>query len=94
MAAGKRVQVLERPLQSVCAAVSDFYRAAVLQVSCMQVQVLFRSFDPFCASAFILQADRKDPQGNGYITGFEVLLQKQLKSKQMQKEMAEFVRER
>ncbi|XP_061564580.1 growth arrest-specific protein 7 isoform X2 [Cololabis saira] len=39
-------------------------------------------------------ADRKDPQGNGYVTGFEVLLQKQLRSKQMQKEMAEFVRER
>ncbi|XP_069374128.1 growth arrest-specific protein 7 isoform X2 [Paralichthys olivaceus] len=38
--------------------------------------------------------DRKDPQGNGCITGFEVLLQKQLKGKQMQKEMAEFVRER
>ncbi|XP_022599254.1 growth arrest-specific protein 7-like isoform X2 [Seriola dumerili] len=40
------------------------------------------------------QADKKDPQGNGCITGFEVLLQKQLKGKQMQKEMAEFIRER
>uniref|UniRef100_A0A8C6PTE5 Growth arrest specific 7 n=1 Tax=Nothobranchius furzeri TaxID=105023 RepID=A0A8C6PTE5_NOTFU len=39
-------------------------------------------------------ADRKDLQGNGCITGFEVLLQKQLKGKQMQKEMAEFIRER
>uniref|UniRef100_A0A3Q4MPS0 Growth arrest specific 7 n=1 Tax=Neolamprologus brichardi TaxID=32507 RepID=A0A3Q4MPS0_NEOBR len=39
-------------------------------------------------------ADKKDPQGNGCITGFEVLLQKQLKGKQMQKEMAEFIRER
>ncbi|XP_061612891.1 growth arrest-specific protein 7 isoform X2 [Phyllopteryx taeniolatus] len=38
--------------------------------------------------------DKKDPQANSYITGFEVLLQKQLKGKQMQKEMAEFVRER
>uniref|UniRef100_A0A673AIE0 Growth arrest-specific protein 7-like n=1 Tax=Sphaeramia orbicularis TaxID=375764 RepID=A0A673AIE0_9TELE len=38
--------------------------------------------------------DKKDPQGNGSITGFEVLLQKQLKGKQMQKEMAEFIRER
>uniref|UniRef100_A0A3Q2XBE0 Growth arrest specific 7 n=1 Tax=Hippocampus comes TaxID=109280 RepID=A0A3Q2XBE0_HIPCM len=38
--------------------------------------------------------DKKDPQGNNYITGFEVLLQKQLKGKQMQKEMAEFIRER
>ncbi|RVE59971.1 hypothetical protein OJAV_G00194220 [Oryzias javanicus] len=39
-------------------------------------------------------ADRKDPQGNGFVSGFEVLLQKQLKGKQMQKEMAEFIRER
>ncbi|XP_055360603.1 growth arrest-specific protein 7-like [Betta splendens] len=39
-------------------------------------------------------ADKKDPQGSGCVTGFEVLLQKQLKGKQMQKEMAEFVRER
>ncbi|XP_059386097.1 growth arrest-specific protein 7-like isoform X4 [Carassius carassius] len=38
--------------------------------------------------------DRKDPQGNTSISGFEVLLQKQLKGRQMQKEMAEFVRER
>uniref|UniRef100_A0A8C2ZU62 Growth arrest specific 7 n=1 Tax=Cyclopterus lumpus TaxID=8103 RepID=A0A8C2ZU62_CYCLU len=38
--------------------------------------------------------DKKDPQSNGCITGFEVLLQKQLKGKQMQKEMAEFIRER
>lgn len=37
-------------------------------------------------------ADRKEVQGNS--SGFEVLLQKQLKGKQMQKEMAEFVRER
>uniref|UniRef100_A0A671R595 Growth arrest-specific protein 7-like n=1 Tax=Sinocyclocheilus anshuiensis TaxID=1608454 RepID=A0A671R595_9TELE len=39
-------------------------------------------------------ADRKDPQGSANISGFEVLLQKQLKGRQMQKEMAEFVRER
>uniref|UniRef100_A0A673IJ34 Growth arrest-specific protein 7-like n=1 Tax=Sinocyclocheilus rhinocerous TaxID=307959 RepID=A0A673IJ34_9TELE len=39
-------------------------------------------------------ADRKDPQGSAIISGFEVLLQKQLKGRQMQKEMAEFVRER
>uniref|UniRef100_A0A3P8TM45 Growth arrest specific 7 n=1 Tax=Amphiprion percula TaxID=161767 RepID=A0A3P8TM45_AMPPE len=38
--------------------------------------------------------DKKDPQGSGCITGFEILLQKQLKGKQMQKEMAEFIRER
>ncbi|XP_052468210.1 growth arrest-specific protein 7 isoform X5 [Carassius gibelio] len=38
--------------------------------------------------------DRKDPQGNTSVSGFEVLLQKQLKGRQMQKEMAEFVRER
>lgn len=42
----------------------------------------------------VLQADRKEAQGNGSITGFEVLLQKQLKGKQMQKEMAEFISER
>ena len=41
-----------------------------------------------------MQTDKKDPQGNSCITGFEVLLQKQLKGKQMQKEMAEFIRER
>uniref|UniRef100_A0AAQ4PWH7 Growth arrest specific 7 n=1 Tax=Gasterosteus aculeatus aculeatus TaxID=481459 RepID=A0AAQ4PWH7_GASAC len=39
-------------------------------------------------------ADKRDPQGNGCITGFEVILHKQLKGKQMQKEMAEFIRER
>ncbi|XP_015212183.1 growth arrest-specific protein 7 isoform X2 [Lepisosteus oculatus] len=39
-------------------------------------------------------ADKKDPQGNASVSGFEVLLQKQLKGKQMQKEMAEFIRER
>lgn len=40
------------------------------------------------------QADKKDPQGTTSVAGFEVLLQKQLKGKQMQKEMAEFVHER
>ncbi|VTJ84783.1 Hypothetical predicted protein [Marmota monax] len=39
-------------------------------------------------------ADKKDPQGNGTVAGFELLLQKQLKGKQMQKEMSEFDRER
>ncbi|NWR57801.1 GAS7 protein, partial [Bucorvus abyssinicus] len=39
-------------------------------------------------------ADKKDSQGNNTMSGFEILLQKQLKGKQMQKEMAEFVRER
>uniref|UniRef100_A0A8V1AIP7 Growth arrest specific 7 n=1 Tax=Gallus gallus TaxID=9031 RepID=A0A8V1AIP7_CHICK len=38
-------------------------------------------------------ADKKDSQGNNTVSGFEILLQKQLKGKQMQKEMAEFVRE-
>ncbi|XP_014013554.1 growth arrest-specific protein 7 [Salmo salar] len=38
--------------------------------------------------------DKKDPQGTSSISGFEVLLQKQLKGKQMQKEMAEFIGER
>uniref|UniRef100_A0A9J8BFJ7 Growth arrest specific 7 n=1 Tax=Cyprinus carpio carpio TaxID=630221 RepID=A0A9J8BFJ7_CYPCA len=37
--------------------------------------------------------DRKDPQRSTTVSGFEVLLQKQLKGRQMQKEMAEFVRE-
>uniref|UniRef100_UPI0010A0A823 growth arrest-specific protein 7-like n=1 Tax=Podarcis muralis TaxID=64176 RepID=UPI0010A0A823 len=37
--------------------------------------------------------DKKDPQGNSTVSGFEILLQKQLKGKQMQKEMAEFIRE-
>ncbi|VTJ80318.1 Hypothetical predicted protein [Marmota monax] len=32
-------------------------------------------------------ADKKDPQGNGTVAGFELLRQKQLKGKQMQKEM-------
>ncbi|XP_028297803.1 growth arrest-specific protein 7-like isoform X2 [Gouania willdenowi] len=36
-------------------------------------------------------SDKKDPQAT---TGFDVLLHKQLKGKQMQKEMAEFIRER
>ncbi|VTJ79018.1 Hypothetical predicted protein [Marmota monax] len=39
-------------------------------------------------------ADKKDPQGNGTVAGFELLLQKQPKGKQMHKEMSEFVRER
>lgn len=43
---------------------------------------------------FSFQADKKDSQGNNTVSGFEILLQKQLKGKQMQKEMAEFVRER
>uniref|UniRef100_A0A6Q2Z3S4 Growth arrest specific 7 n=1 Tax=Esox lucius TaxID=8010 RepID=A0A6Q2Z3S4_ESOLU len=38
--------------------------------------------------------DKRDPQGASSVSGFEVLLQKQLKGKQMQKEMAEFIRER
>uniref|UniRef100_A0A8C7Y3H7 Growth arrest-specific 7a n=1 Tax=Oryzias sinensis TaxID=183150 RepID=A0A8C7Y3H7_9TELE len=39
-------------------------------------------------------ADKKDPQGATSLPGFEVLLQKQLKGKQMQKEMSEFIHER
>ncbi|XP_077940292.1 growth arrest-specific protein 7a isoform X3 [Gasterosteus aculeatus] len=38
--------------------------------------------------------DKKDPQGTTSVAGFEVLLQKQLKGKQMQKEMSEFIHER
>uniref|UniRef100_A0A2K6CXN0 Growth arrest-specific protein 7 n=1 Tax=Macaca nemestrina TaxID=9545 RepID=A0A2K6CXN0_MACNE len=48
-------------------------------------------FSPFSLAA---DADKKDPQGNGTVAGFELLLQKQLKGKQMQKEMSEFIRER
>lgn len=40
------------------------------------------------------QTDKKDPQGTTSVAGFEVLLQKQLKGKQMQKEMSEFIHER
>ena len=40
------------------------------------------------------QADKKDPQCGACMPGFEILLQKQLKGKQMQKEMSEFVHER
>lgn len=39
-------------------------------------------------------ADKKDPQGGACIPGIEVLLQKQLKGKSLQKEMAEFIHER
>lgn len=48
----------------------------------------------FAEILFYFQADKKDSQGNNTVSGFEILLQKQLKGKQMQKEMAEFVRER
>uniref|UniRef100_A0A4W3HB91 Growth arrest-specific 7a n=1 Tax=Callorhinchus milii TaxID=7868 RepID=A0A4W3HB91_CALMI len=39
-------------------------------------------------------ADRKDSQSNSTIAGFDIILVKQLKGKQMQKEIAEFIRER
>ncbi|KAM4838328.1 growth arrest-specific protein 7-like [Urocitellus parryii] len=39
-------------------------------------------------------ADKKDHQGNGTVAGFELVLQKQLKGKQMHKEMSEFIQER
>lgn len=48
----------------------------------------------FLVLLLCLQADKKDPQSNGFVSGFEVLVQKQLKGKQIQKEMAEFIRER
>ncbi|VTJ76791.1 Hypothetical predicted protein [Marmota monax] len=35
-------------------------------------------------------ADKKDPQGNGTVAGFQLLLPKQLKGKQTQEEMSEF----
>lgn len=86
---------MHMPDSSIPAAI-DF-----IQASCSRCDVfMFVAKSSFvqCVSrvlvVFILQTDKKDPQGNGYITGFEVLLQKQLKGKQMQKEMAEFIRER
>ena len=48
----------------------------------------------YCVLCPVHQMDKKEPQGAAGVSGFEVLLQKQLKGKQMQKEMAEFVRER
>ncbi|CAN0313506.1 unnamed protein product [Lampetra fluviatilis] len=39
-------------------------------------------------------SDRKDAQGNAGPSGFEVIVSKQLKGRQMSKEMAEFVRDR
>ncbi|MBZ3887097.1 Growth arrest-specific protein 7 [Sciurus carolinensis] len=38
--------------------------------------------------------DKKDPQDNGTVAGFEPLLQKQMKDKQMQRETSEFFQER
>lgn len=70
--------------QAVCFTVGQGVMFSRLFVQCVS-RVL---------AVFISQTDKKDPQGNGCITGFEVLLQKQLKGKQMQKEMAEFIRER
>lgn len=63
--------------------------ALMFVAKCLFVQCVSRVLP-----VFILQSDKRDTQGNGCITGFEVLLQKQLKGKQMQKEMAEFIRER
>uniref|UniRef100_A0A665WYG3 Growth arrest-specific protein 7-like n=1 Tax=Echeneis naucrates TaxID=173247 RepID=A0A665WYG3_ECHNA len=60
--------------------------------ACMSEQQLLKPSEWSYCDYF--WADKKDPQGNGCITGFEILLQKQLKGKQMQKEMAEFIRER
>ncbi|KAI3364891.1 hypothetical protein L3Q82_001077 [Scortum barcoo] len=61
-------------------------------LACMPEQQLLKPNEWSYCDYFWM--DKKDPQGNGCITGFEVLLQKQLKGKQMQKEMAEFIRER
>uniref|UniRef100_A0A8C4WBX2 Growth arrest specific 7 n=1 Tax=Gopherus evgoodei TaxID=1825980 RepID=A0A8C4WBX2_9SAUR len=73
---------------------------AFLQINCvtfphpdtMQEQQLLKPTEWSYCDYF--WADKKDPQGNNTVSGFEILLQKQLKGKQMQKEMAEFVRER
>lgn len=55
---------------------------------------LFLSLSLSLSHSLHPQTDKKDPQGTTSVAGFEVLLQKQLKGKQMQKEMAEFVHER
>lgn len=60
---------------------------SVREVDCCCGVLLVRSL-------LLLQTDKKDPQGTTSVAGFEVLLQKQLKGKQMQKEMAEFIHER
>ncbi|MBZ3880518.1 Growth arrest-specific protein 7 [Sciurus carolinensis] len=39
-------------------------------------------------------ADKTEPQGNGTVAGFVLLLQKQPKGKQMEEEMSEFLQER
>ncbi|XP_033930619.1 growth arrest-specific protein 7-like isoform X5 [Pseudochaenichthys georgianus] len=61
-------------------------------LACMQEQQLLKPNEWSYCDFF--WADKKDPQGTSCLTGFEVLLQKQLKGKQIQKEMAEFIRER
>lgn len=61
-------------------------------VSGRSVRELIVAVTEWCAP--LPQTDRKDPQGTTLVTGFEVLLQKQLKGKQLQKEMAEFIHER
>uniref|UniRef100_A0A8C6SQ88 Growth arrest specific 7 n=1 Tax=Neogobius melanostomus TaxID=47308 RepID=A0A8C6SQ88_9GOBI len=61
-------------------------------LSCLSEQQLLKPDEWSYCDYF--WADRKDTQGNSALTGFEVLLQKQLKGKHMQKEMAEFIRER
>uniref|UniRef100_A0A674JHK6 Growth arrest specific 7 n=1 Tax=Terrapene triunguis TaxID=2587831 RepID=A0A674JHK6_9SAUR len=81
-------------------ALSDRPFACFLQINCvtfphpdtMQEQQLLKPTEWSYCDYF--WADKKDPQGNNTVSGFEILLQKQLKGKQMQKEMAEFVRER
>ncbi|TSK14602.1 Growth arrest-specific protein 7 [Bagarius yarrelli] len=76
------------------------HKASVTQINCVtfplplhitEQQLLKPNDWSYCDYFW---ADKKDPQGNASITGFEVLLQKQLKGKQMQKEMADFMRER
>ncbi|KAF4085255.1 hypothetical protein AMELA_G00115270 [Ameiurus melas] len=76
------------------------HRTSVTQINCVTFPVLLHTTEQqllkpnewsYCDYFW---ADKKDPQGNASITGFEVLLQKQLKGKQMQKEMADFMRER
>lgn len=61
-------------------------------LSCLSEQPLLKPHEWSYCDYF--WADRKEAQANSALTGFEVLLQKQMKGKHMQKEMAEFIRER
>uniref|UniRef100_A0A8C2ZU10 Growth arrest specific 7 n=1 Tax=Cyclopterus lumpus TaxID=8103 RepID=A0A8C2ZU10_CYCLU len=80
------------PLPSLSLSLTQINCVTFPSLACMPEQQLLKPNEWSYCDFF--WTDKKDPQSNGCITGFEVLLQKQLKGKQMQKEMAEFIRER